>query len=106
MATDFEKRVWEALKLIPKGKVTTYKEIANFLNTKGIRAVANAVAKNPYAPKIPCHRVVKSNAQIGGYSAKGGVEEKIKILKKEGILVKDNKIVDFKDKLYRFKNYN
>jgi O-6-methylguanine DNA methyltransferase len=102
MATKFEQEVWNALKLIPKGKITTYKEIANYLNTKGIRAVANAVAKNPYAPKIPCHRVVKSNAQIGGYSAKGGIKTKIELLKKEGVFVKEGKIVDFKNKFFNF----
>ena len=102
MATNFQKRVWEALKLIPKGKVTTYKEIAKFLNTKAVRAVGSAVGKNPYAPKVPCHRVVKSNGQVGNYSGGNGVETKIELLTKEGVEIKDNKIVDFENRLFKF----
>ena len=49
------------------------------------RAVANAIAKNPYAPKIPCHRVIRSDGSIGGYSGKGGVKTKRSMLKKEGV---------------------
>ena len=51
---------------------------------KSARAVANACAKNPYAPKIPCHRVIRSDGDLGGYSAPGGIKTKKKLLKKEG----------------------
>jgi len=102
MATKFQKRVWAALELIPEGKVTTYKEVANFLNTKGVRAVANAIAKNPYAPKVPCHRVVKSNGKVGGYSGGEGVKTKIELLKKEGVIVKNEKVKDFKNIVFYF----
>ena len=73
---------------IPKGKVKTYKEVAIGIKMpKAARAVANACAKNPYAPKIPCHRVIRSDGSLGGYSGKGGVNTKRKLLKKEGIML-------------------
>jgi len=83
--TKFQIKVWKYLKNIPKGKVKTYKQVAIGINSpKSARAVANACGKNPYAPKIPCHRVIKSNGSIGGYSAPGGIKAKEKLLKKEG----------------------
>ena len=70
---------------IPKGKVKTYKEVAIAINIpKSARAVANACRKNPYAPKVPCHRVIKSDGNLGGYSGKGGIKTKKKLLKSEG----------------------
>ena len=71
---------------IPRGKVKTYAQIAKALGKpKAFRAVANAVSKNPYAPKIPCHRVIRSDGKLGWYSAKGGLKAKKSLLKKEGI---------------------
>lgn len=96
----FNEKVWELLKQIPKGKVTTYKEIARKLNTKAYRAVGNACNKNPFWPSAACHRVVNNDGRLGGYAS--GLNEKIKILKKEGIEVKNNKIADFEKVLYRF----
>ena len=82
----FQNKVWKEIKKIPKGKVTTYKNIAKSIGyPKAFRAVANACGKNPYAPLIPCHRVIKSDFTIGGYSAIGGIKTKIKLLKKEKI---------------------
>ncbi len=70
---------------IPKGQVKTYKQVAKAINRpKSARAVANACAKNPYAPKVPCHRVIRSDGTYGGFSAKGGTKLKKKLLKKEG----------------------
>ena len=81
----FQIKVWKYLKNIPKGKVKTYKQVAIGINSpKAARAVANACAKNPYAPKIPCHRVIRKNGSIGGYSGKGGLNTKKKLLKMEG----------------------
>ena len=83
--TDFQIKVWRVLKKIKKGKVKTYKEVAIAINKpKAARAVANACAKNPYAPKIPCHRVIRSDGTIGGFSAPGGIKTKRRMLKKEG----------------------
>ena len=87
--TQFQLRVWELLKKIPPGKVITYKEIAVFLNMpNAARAVANACAKNPFPPSIPCHRVIRSDGKLGGYSGPGGLKTKKKLLKKEGYLLK------------------
>tara|TARA_B100000029_G_C17135770_1_gene800499 strand:- start:258 stop:539 length:282 start_codon:yes stop_codon:yes gene_type:complete len=87
--TPFQLKVWNYLKKIPKGKVKTYLEVAKCIGKpKAFRAVANAIAKNPYPPKIPCHRVIKSDGSLGGYSAKGGVSEKRRLLKSEKIFIK------------------
>ena len=101
---NFNQKVWDALKLVPRGKVTTYKELARYLkNPKAARAVGNACGKNPFAPKTPCHRAVKSDGSLGGYSGGGGLKKKIKLLKEEGLKIDRGKINDFKDKIYRFK---
>ena len=82
--TKFQVKVWKYLKTIPKGKVKTYKQVAKGIKRpKSARAVANACAKNPYAPKIPCHRVIRTDGSLGGYSGKGGIKTKKKLLKRE-----------------------
>ena len=53
---------------------------------KSARAVANACAKNPYAPKIPCHRVIRSDGALGGYSGRGGIRQKLKLLRSEKVV--------------------
>ena len=83
--TKFQLKVWKYLKTIPKGKVKTYKQVAIGIDRpKSARAVANACAKNPYAPKIPCHRVIRTDRSLGGYSGRGGIKTKKKLLKEEG----------------------
>jgi methylated-DNA-[protein]-cysteine S-methyltransferase len=101
--TPFAKSVYSATKLIPKGKVTTYKLIAKAINKpNAYRAVGIALSKNPYAPKVPCHRVIKSNYTIGGFYGNDdinskNVNDKLKLLKKEGIIFDDfNKIKNCK----------
>ena len=86
--TKFQLKIWDFLKKIPKGTVKTYSEVAKAIGKPlAVRAVANAIAKNPYPIKIPCHRVIRSDGSLGGYSAKGGVKKKKKLLKKEGIIL-------------------
>ena len=86
--TKFQKKVWNYLKTIRKGTLKTYKQVAIGINRpKSARAVANAVGKNPFAPKIPCHRVIRSDGSLGGYSGKGGVKTKKLLLKREGVIV-------------------
>ena len=86
--TQFQIKVWKYLKTIPKGQIRTYLEVAKAIKRpKAVRAVANAIAKNPYAPKVPCHRVIRSDGTIGGFSAPGGTKTKKKLLKKEGFLL-------------------
>ncbi|MCC7160559.1 MGMT family protein [Candidatus Nomurabacteria bacterium] len=86
--TAFQKKVWEALLKIPKGKTITYKELAkNIGKPKAVRAVANAVGANPVPITIPCHRVIRSDGTLGGYSGKGGVKTKRALLIKEGVKI-------------------
>ena len=85
----FQLKVWNYLKKIPKGKVKTYLEVAKAIGKpRAFRAVANAVGKNPYPPKIPCHRVIRSDGSLGGYSAKGGIKLKRKLMKSEKVFIK------------------
>ena len=88
--SSFNQKIYSLLKRVPKGKVTTYKILAEALGTKAYRAVGNAMNKNPNAPKVPCHRVIKSNGEVGGYAH--GQERKISILKKEGIEIISNRV--------------
>ena len=84
--TKFQLKIWNYLKKIPFGKVMTYRMVAKAINRpSAVRAVANAIAKNPFPPKIPCHRVIRSDGTLGGYSGKGGIRAKKLLLKKEGI---------------------
>ena len=84
--TRFQLKVWNYLKKIPRGKVKTYSEVAKSIGKPlAVRAVANAIGKNPLAPQIPCHRVIRSDGSLGGYSGKGGIKTKKLLLKKEGI---------------------
>ena len=86
--TKFQLKVWKYLKTIPKGKVKTYKQVAEAINKpKSARAVANACAKNPYAPKIPCHRVIRSDGRLGGYSGRGGIKKKVSLLWSEKVQI-------------------
>lgn len=97
---NFSQKCCELLKQVPKGKVTTYKEIAKALNTKAYRAVGNAMNKNPNPVVVPCHRVVRADGNLGGYAY--GAIKKVDLLKEEGIEVVDGKIVNFKTILHHF----
>ena len=82
--TEFEQKVWNALKQIPFGETRSYKQIAEFIGQpSAARAVANACGKNPYPVKVPCHRAIRSDGTIGGYSGVGGVKTKIGLLESE-----------------------
>ena len=99
MKNSFSERCYKILRKVPRGKVTTYREIARALKSRAYRAVGNAMNKNPYSPKIPCHRVVKSNGEVGGFAS--GTRKKISLLKKDGINVVKGKI-DLRKYLYKF----
>ena len=84
--TNFQKKVWNEIKKIPKGRTTSYKQVAIAIgHPKAARAVANACGKNPNPIITPCHRVIASDGTIGGYSAEGGVNTKRALLAKEGV---------------------
>lgn len=100
----FTEKVYSVCRKIPRGKVATYGELALALNTKGYRAIGQSLRCNPYAPKVPCHRVVKSDGRIGGFKGKKEgkeIEEKIRLLEKEGVRIVDGKI-DLKRFLFSF----
>ncbi len=98
----FDQRVWKLCKRIPKGQVSTYGELARALGTKAYRAVGNALNRNPYSAwgraggrpspsdLVPCHRVVNSDGRVGGFAL--GTKKKIALLKKEGIIIDEEKI--------------
>jgi methylated-DNA-[protein]-cysteine S-methyltransferase len=94
------KEVYNLLKQIPQGKITTYKELARKLQTKGYRAIGQIVGANPDAPQVPCHRVVRSDGGLGGYAF--GLDKKIELLIAEGVEISDGKVVDFAEKLHKF----
>ena len=97
---NLEHRVYEKLLKVPKGKVTTYSELAKAVGLKnGQRAIGRIMNKNPFPVIVPCHRVILSNGKIGGYA--WGENVKTNMLSKEGMKIKNGKILD-NDKIYRF----
>ncbi|NOZ81428.1 MAG: MGMT family protein [DPANN group archaeon] len=99
---NFQEQVWQACSSIPRGKVSTYQEIARFLGGHAYRAVGQALRHNPHAPAVPCHRVVRSDGSLGGYQGMPENPQKGRFLRSEGICITDGKIQDFKNKVYRF----
>ena len=82
--TEFQIKVWEEISKIPYGETRTYKDLAIAIGKpRSFRAVANACGKNPYPPIIPCHRVVRTDGKLGGYSGKGGIKTKKMLLEQE-----------------------
>ncbi len=99
--TDFEQKVLDLVRQIPKGKITTYHILALKLGNKKLaRAVGNALNKNPILVEIPCHRVVRNDKKAGNYCL--GLAKKIKLLQNEGISIKRGKIANFYSYLYHF----
>ena len=96
---NFNEHCYSILRRVPRGKVTTYKEIAQAMKSKAYRAVGNAMKRNPYAPEVSCHRVVQSDGLVGGFAY--GAKKKIGLLHKEGIEIIKGKI-DLKKYLYKF----
>lgn len=93
-------QTYKLLKTVPPGRVTTYKAIADALGTRGYRAIGQFMKHNPYAPIVPCHRVVASDGTIGGFN--GGVRKKIRMLRAEGINIARGRIIDFPAVLFPF----
>ncbi|MCK4398339.1 MAG: MGMT family protein [Methanophagales archaeon] len=102
MDKNFHEAVLKLVKQIPEGKVTTYGEIAREItgSVHAARAVGQAVATNPYPIVVPCHRVVRSDGDIGGYSL--GVDKKIRLLSAEGVEIKGRKVLNFEQRLFLF----
>lgn len=90
--TTFQKKVYKALRKIPRGKIITYKKLAELIGyPKAFRAVGNALNKNPDIKHIPCHRVIKSDGSIGGY--RRGTKKKLSLLEEEGVIIQKGKAV-------------
>ena len=98
--TKFYEKIYAKLKQVPRGRVTTYKELAKAVHSKAYRAVGTAMNKNPYAPKVPCHRVVNSDGRVGGFAS--GTKKKIAMLRQEGIEIKNGRILHFNSVLFKF----
>jgi len=98
---NLEQKIYKKLLEVPKGKITTYGELAKAVGLKnGQRVVGKIMNKNPYPVIIPCHRVVMSTGKIGGYAL--GENIKTKLLNDEGIQIKNGKILDLENRVYRF----
>ncbi len=102
--TNFQKKVYELCKEVPKGRVTTYKALAEKIGVKAYRAIGMALNKNPYGTlrckgknMVPCHRVVASSGHLHGFAS--GLKKKAELLRNEGIKVKNNKIENFNEVL-------
>jgi len=103
----FYEKVYKVCKKVPKGKVTTYKALAEELGSKAYRAVGTAMNRNPYGilncngrDMVPCHRVVGSSGNLVGFAH--GLKKKAELLRKEGIRIKNYKIEDFDSVLFKF----
>jgi len=94
-------QVWALTKRIPRGKVATYGQLAKALKKpRAYRAVGNALNKNPYAPIVPCHRVIRSDGSVGGFAI--GTNKKIALLSKEGVKILNHKVTPLKKFLCKF----
>lgn len=96
--TVFETRVYEALCKVPSGRVVTYKTLGAAVGCNSGQAIGNAMRRNPYAPQVPCHRVIPATLKIGGYSGKTEgekVDRKLELLAKEGVhFSEDGRLLD------------
>ncbi len=102
-AMAFFEKVYAQLRRVPRGRVTTYADLAAAAGSpKAVRAVGSAMKHNPNAPRVPYHRVVLSDGRTGNYSGTGGVKGKTRLLKKEGVRVKNRRVTDFATRRFRF----
>jgi len=97
MPTPFQKRVYAALLQVPRGQVITYKQLAKHLHCRSCRAVGQALKRNPFAPQVPCHRVIASNLTPGGFMGRCGgdaMRRKLDLLAKEGVRFHAGKLAE------------
>lgn len=97
---DYQNKLQKLLLSIPRGKVTTYKEVAGALGTRGYRFIGQLLNRNPHPDKYPCYKVVASDGRLSGFAL--GQTEKVRRLKADGIEIEDGLIKDFSNKLHRF----
>lgn len=95
--TAFEEKVYEATSCIPRGKVSTYRLIGKSIGCKSSQAIGQALRRNPFAPRVPCHRVISSGLTIGGFAGErdgAEIRRKLKLLGDEGVQFVDGKLAD------------
>ena len=101
--TVFQEKVYAAVKRIPQGKVTTYKLLAREVHCKSSQAVGQALRRNPFAPVVPCHRVIRSDLSIGGFAGQtcgAEITRKRMLLKREGVLFDNGMLADISQIYY------
>ena len=102
--TEFQERVYAAASRVPRGRVTTYALLAEHIGCGSPRAVGQALRRNPYAPRVPCHRVIASDLEPGGFAGERQGEEvarKLSMLASEGVIFRDGHLSD-QNFLYKF----
>lgn len=102
--TAFQRRVYEATKRIPRGKVTTYALLAGAIGCASSRAVGQALRRNPFAPRVPCHRVIRSDLTLGGFAGEtdgAKVARKRRLLAAEGVRFEQGRLAE-PDRLFAF----
>ena len=102
--TAFELKVYEATRCIPRGKVSTYRLIGKSISCKSSQAVGQALRRNPFAPKVPCHRVIASTLTIGGFAGErdgAEIKRKLKLLGMEGVQFIDGRLAE-PERVHRF----
>jgi len=95
--TEFQRRVYQATSAIPRGKVITYKLLARRIHCRSCRAVGQALKRNPFAPRVPCHRVIASNLALGGFQGKttgASIAKKLRLLRDEGVVFTAGRLAD------------
>jgi len=100
MVTAFQQRVYDLLRQVPKGKVTTYKDVGDKLGVRSYQAIGQACKHNPFAPKVPCHRVVSASGALGGFNGTTSgreIKRKIELLRHEGVRVEHGKVRAFSE---------
>jgi methylated-DNA-[protein]-cysteine S-methyltransferase len=105
MVTAFQSKVYEALCEVPKGTVTTYGALARRIGCGSAQAVGNALRNNPYAPRVPCHRVIAADLSIGGFQGKRegtAIQRKRALLASEGVLFDERGIIRDKSRVWCF----
>ena len=103
--TAFEQEVYDAVSRVPAGRVTTYAELAREIHCRSPQAVGQALKRNPFAPKIPCHRVIRADLSLGGYVGETGgekIEVKLELLRTEGVEFDSQGQLTDREALYRF----
>ena len=94
--TDFQRRVYAALRRVPRGRVTTYRRLGEAIGCRSPRAVGQALRVNPFAPEVPCHRVIREDGSLGGFAgqrAGEAIQRKTRLLREEGVAVEDGHVV-------------